>query len=421
MRSLLHLLPYLSRYRLPFWLGNGGLLVARLFEAVIPLLLKQGIDGVAAGRADLLWPSLGILACVLGRFVAIVSSRRVIRRIGVAVAYDLRRRVYAHLQLQGPRFFAQHPTGDLMARAINDIGLVRELVGLGTRTILVLLFSAAVGFAFMLVQSPSLTLLLLPPLPVITISAYLLARRVYNDSTALQAGFSTLSDRVQENMNGIRTIQALGQEDAETRRFGAVNTEYADRYYTLMRTNSIIASLMPMLGAACTLVILGVGGTQVISGAISIGTFTSFFWYVGMVLWPVREAGNMVNLVQRGAAAATRLFEILEHDPEIADRPAPDAPTRLRGAVSLRGVSYTYGGCDTPAVNDVHLEIAAGRPSRSSDASARASPPCCGSWYASWIRRRAACGSTDGTCASCPWRRSDATSPWSPRRRSSSR
>lgn len=360
MRSLLYLLPYLSRYRLPFWLGNGGLLVARLFEAVIPLLLKQGIDSVAAGHAALFWPSLGILACVLGRFVAIVSSRRVIRRIGIAVAYDLRKRLYAHLQRQGPRFFARHPTGDLMARAINDIALVRQLVGLGTRTILVLLFSAAVGFAFMLVQSPRLTLLLLPPLPVITVSAYLLARRVYADSTAVQAGFSTLSDRVQENMNGIRTIQALDQEDAETRRFGAVNHDYADRYYTLMRTNSIIASLMPLLGAACTLVILGVGGNQVLAGTISIGTFTSFFWYVGMVLWPVREAGNMVNLVQRGASATTRLFDILEHEPEITDRPAPHAPERLRGAISLRGLSYTYEGADAPALDDIRLEIAAG-------------------------------------------------------------
>ena len=360
MRSLLHLLPYLSRYRLPFWLGNGGLVLARLFEALIPLLLKRGIDSVAAGHAALLGPVLGIVACVLARFAAIVSSRRVIRRIGMAVAYDLRRRVYTHLQHQGPGFFARHPTGDLMARAINDIALVRQLVGQGTRTILVLLFSAAVGFLFMFVQSPSLTLLLLPPLPVVTIAAYLLARRVYHDSTALQAGFSTLSDRVQENMNGIRTIQALGQEDGETRRFGAVNDEYADRYYTLMRTNSIIASLMPLLGAACTLVILGVGGRQVLSGAISIGTFTSFFWYVGMVLWPVREAGNMVNLVQRGAAATTRLFEILDHEPEIADRPAPDAPDRLRGAVSLRGVSYTHEGSREPAVRDVDLEIAAG-------------------------------------------------------------
>jgi ATP-binding cassette subfamily B protein len=344
MTSLRRLLPYLSRYALPFWLGNGGLLLARLFEALIPLFLKLAIDSIAAGRSELAWPALGILGCVALRFVVIVFSRRVIRRIGMAVSYDLRKRVYAHLQRQGPRFFASHPTGDLMARAINDISLVRQLVGQGTRTILVLFFSAAVGLAFMLAQSPSLTVLLLPPLPFITIAAYWLARRVYGASTAVQEGFSDLSDRVQENMNGIRTIQALGQEDAESVRFGAVNSGYADRYYELMRTNSMIASLMPVLGASATVIILGVGGGKVLAGEMSVGTFTAFFWYVGMVLWPVREAGNMVNLVQRGAAATTRLFEVLDYEPEIEDRPAANAPKQLRGEIEIRDLSYSYPG-----------------------------------------------------------------------------
>lgn len=360
MSSLRRLLPYLSRYALPFWLGIAGLLLARVFEALIPLLLEQGIDHIAEGRQALGLPALGILACVVARFLVIFSSRRVIRRIGMAVSYDLRKRVYAHLQRQGPRFFAAHPTGDLMARAINDIALVRQLVGQGTRTILVLFFSAGVGLAFMLVQSPRLTLLLLPPLPLITLSAWWLARRVYATSTAVQEGFSQLSDRVQENMNGIRTIQALGQEDAETRRFAAINAGYADQYYALMRTNSIIASLMPVLGAACTLIILGVGGRQVLDGEISVGTFASFFWYVGMLLWPVREAGNMVNLVQRGAAATTRLFDILDHEPEIEDRPAARAPDRLRGGIRLRDLCFRYPGAARSALAGIDLTVAPG-------------------------------------------------------------
>ena len=360
MKSLLHLLPYLTRYKLPFWLGIGGLLLARVFEALIPLYLRQGIDSVADGRAALLFPSAAIAACVLARFVVIIFSRRVIRRIGVGVAYDLRKRLYAHLQFQGSRFFAKHPTGDLMARAINDIGLVRELVGLGTRTILVLFFSAAVGLIFMIRLSPELTLLLLLPMPVITLSAYLLARRVYVASTAVQEGFSTLTDRVQGNLNGIRTIQALGQEREEIRRFSDVNTTYADDYYSLMRTNSLISSLMPLLGATCTLIILGIGGAEVLAGQISIGTFTAFFWYVGMVLWPVREAGNMVNLVQRGSAAAKRLFDVLDHEPEIADRPVADAPERLGGRISLARAHYTYEDAEEPALHGVDLEIAPG-------------------------------------------------------------
>jgi ATP-binding cassette subfamily B multidrug efflux pump len=140
----------------------------------------------------------------------------------------------------------------------------------------------------------------------------------------------------------------------------AVNAEYADRYYALMRTNSVIASLMPVLGAACTVIILGIGGSQVLSGEISVGTFTSFFWYVGMVLWPVREAGNMVNLVQRGAAATTRLFEVLDNEPEIEDRPAPGAPGSLRGDVELRDLRFHYPGAATPALDGIDLHVPRG-------------------------------------------------------------
>ncbi len=163
---LRRLLPYHRRYWQPFWLGIAGLLLARVFEALIPLYLRDGIDLLSGGQGDgvavsqnaLAWPAVAILVCVLLRYLFLVVSRRVIRRIGIAIAYDLRKRFYAQVQRMGPAFFALHPTGDLMARAVNDIGLVRQLVGMGLRTILVLVFSAVIGLAFMFTLAPVLTL-----------------------------------------------------------------------------------------------------------------------------------------------------------------------------------------------------------------------------------------------------------------------
>lgn len=352
MSSLRRLLPYLTRHRVPFWAGIAGLLAARIFEALIPFFLKIGLDRVAAGDDGLAQPVLAILGCVVAIFLLIASSRRVIRNLGVAVAYDLRKRVYDHLQHQGRTFFARHSTGDLMARAINDVQLVRQLIGQGTRTVLVLFFSAAVGLVFMINESPALSLMLLPPLPIIGVVAYFTARHVYDRSTAVQEGFSTLSERVQENLNGIRTIQALGQEEPEIARFQAVNGEYADRYLALMRMQSFIQALMPALGAACTIVILGYGGQKVLAGELSVGTFTSFFWYLGMVLWPVREAGNMVNLLQRGASAADRLFELLDHAPEIEDLAPGAEAAPLRGEIELRNLSFAYDPAAAPTGED---------------------------------------------------------------------
>jgi ATP-binding cassette subfamily B protein len=360
------LLPYHDRYKGPFWFGMAGLLMARVFEAAIPIYLRDGIDLLvaAAPGADatalLWWPSLAILLCVLARFGCIVVSRRVIRRIGVAVAYDLRKRIYDHLQRQGPAFFARHPTGDLMARAINDINLIRQLIGMGLRTILVIAFSAIVGLACMLWLAPVLTLLLLLPLPVIGVLGWWMARRVFEESLAVQEGFADLSEQVQENLNGIRTVQALVQEQNEVARFDAVNQHYTDRFFALSRTNSFIQGVMPWLGAFSTVIILGYGGALVLSGELTVGTFTAFFSYVSMVLWPVRQAGQMVTLWQQGASGAERLFEVLDHAPEIEDRTDPGAPAEIRGALSLRHLTYRYPGATTDALAGIDLDIAPG-------------------------------------------------------------
>ncbi len=360
MHPLQRLLPYYRRYWLPFTAGNLLLVGSRLFEAAIPALLGAGIDRIAAGKPAGLAVAFGILASVAGRFAAILIGRRAVRRIGVAVAYDLRNRLYAHLERQGPGFFARYRTGDLMARAINDIGLVRQLVAQGVRTALVLGFSGLIGLACMFHQSPRLALWILPPLPLVFTVAWRLSGRLRDESVRVQAGFSELSERVQENLGGIRTIQALAQEEAEALRFAVVNDRYAAHNLALVTTGSRIAAWMPGLGALCTLTVLMVGGQLVQSGSLSLGAFTAFLWYLGMLLWPVREAGNIVNLFQRGFAGCDRLFELLDTPPEIVDPPAPSAPHEILGRIELAHVRCHYPGSVRPALEDVSLALAAG-------------------------------------------------------------
>ena len=371
---LRRLLPYHSRYKVPFWGGAIMLLSARVLEALIPLFLRDSIDAIhaaqpriAAGEVTvamaqqaLVFPAVAILACVLVRLVMLANARRIIRRIAVFVAYDLRKRVYAHLQLQGPAFFARHPTGDLMARAINDIGLVRELLGSGIRTILVNLTMALTGMVAMLLLAPVLTLLLLLPLLPIGVVGWFAARQVFQRSLRVQEGFSDLSEQVQGNLYGIRTVQALVQEQNEIRRFDAVSDEYVARFNALVRLNSFISAVMPWLAAFSTVVILGYGGTLVRDGALSLGTFTAFFSYVGMVLWPVREIGQMVTLWQRGASGTQRLFDVLDAEPEIRDAPAADAPREIAGAIVLRGLHYRYPGAARDALQGIDLRVETG-------------------------------------------------------------
>jgi ATP-binding cassette subfamily B protein len=374
MSPLRRLLPYYYRYKRPFWAGVFMLLFARALEGVIPLLLRESVDAIAAAlpqvragattpgsaREALILPVVGILLCVVLRVLTMAHARRVIRRIAVHVAYDLRKRVYSHLQLQGPAFFARNPTGDLMARAINDISLVRELVGSGSRTILVNVTMILVGLACMLALAPLLTLMLLVPMIPIAIVGSWAGRRVYARSMAVQKGFSDLSAKVQGNLNGIRTIQALVQEENEIRRFDVISNQYVDRFHALMRLNSFISAVVPWMAAFSVVVVIGYGGSMVQSGAMSLGTFAAFFAYIGMVLWPVSELGNMVTIWQRGASGARRLFEVLDEAPDVLDDPDPSAPEVIEGSIELRALSYRYPQANAPALRDLNVVIPKG-------------------------------------------------------------
>lgn len=373
MRSLLRLSIYLKRYRVSFGLAVLGMIIARGFEGMIPLFVKTGIDRIAAGEAGLVdgsldfataretlsGPALAIVGCVILQMLVTIAYRIAMRRIGVNAAYDLRNRLYDHLQLQGPGFYSQYTIGDLMARAINDITLCREILAGAIRMTLILLLTAIIGLIFMFSLSPALTTAILLPMPLIGFVAYLFSKKIYARSRRVQEGFAELSAFVQENLNGIRTVQSMAQEDREIERFEQVNQDFADRNLTLFVTTSFLGALMPMLAASGTLIIIGYGSLLLERGDITLGTFAAFFSYLALVLWPVREAGALVTQWQRGASGTARLFEIMDYEPEIQDRPSNEFP-ELTGKISVRGLSFRYEGKEKYALKDVSFDVAQG-------------------------------------------------------------
>lgn len=370
MKALLRLWPYFQQYAWAFWSGISGLLIARIFEAMIPLYVKEGIDAIADGQQAIAsgtstWalsvetlsgPALAIVLCVLAQMAVTIVSRILIRRIGMTAAFDLRNRVYSHLQRQGPGFFGQYTIGDLMARSINDISLIRQFIAGTTRMTMVLIFTASVGLIFMFSLSVELTLAVLAPMPLITLIAWYYSKRIYAQSHQVQQGFSELSTFVQENLNGIRTVQAMAQEAREVARFDAVNGRFLEYNMLLFSTTSLLGALMPVLAAAGMLVIIGYGSHLVTSGAMTLGTLAAFFSYLALLLWPVREAGSLVTQWQRGASGTARVFEILDYQPEIQDEGVTEYP-ELTGKVSVRHLSYRYENKDRNALDDISFDV----------------------------------------------------------------
>jgi ATP-binding cassette subfamily B multidrug efflux pump len=221
------------------------------------------------------------------------------------------------------------------------------------------LMTAIVGLAFMFSLSPSLTLAILLPMPVIGLVAYVFSRRIYALSRRVQEGFAGLSTFVQENLNGIRTVQAMAQEEREIERFRGINQDFADRNLELFTASSFLGALMPVLAASGTLIIISYGSVLLSRGEITIGTFAAFFSYLVLVLWPVREAGSLVTQWQRGASGTQRLFEILDYQPEIQDQPSPEFP-ELTGKISVQQLTYQYEGKDKFALKDVSFDVSPG-------------------------------------------------------------
>ena len=333
LKSLFRLKSYVVPYRWRLGAGIVAFGIARFFEALVPILLAIGIDRIAEGNLDLLLPVAGIFAAVVGRFGVVSVARYLVRSAGIRVSFDLRQALFNALQHQGASFFNRYTIGDMMTRAVADIALIQRLIAMGTILLVILVYATLIGFGFMLYLSPSLTLLLLPPLPFVFFYARWASHQMAAASKDVQDRMSDLADHVQENLSGIRTIQAMVQEEHEIARFLDTNQAYSNAFYQQARINSLMAAWMPTLAAVCSITIIGYGGYLVIEGELSAGQLVAFLMYVNMVVQPFRVAGFVISLFQRAAVASDRLFEVLSLDPEITDAPSGNAPDLIRGDI----------------------------------------------------------------------------------------
>ncbi len=361
-------MPFVRPYKYKVLAGFIGFFLARLFEASAFLLVAEGIDAIdLLGRTGeiLKWRSVGLIAIaivltVLARFIVVIFSRIVLRRIGIAVAFDLRQKLYASVQLQGTQFFSRISVGDIMIRAIQDISLIQRLLSFGFILLVIMVYAPVIALAVMFYRSASLTLLILPALPIIFLYCWYMAKQLAVTSLAVQQRLSDLSTHTQENLSGIRTVQAMVQEDHEIARFLKTNDAYADAFYAQARINSLMVAWMPLFAQICQLAMLVVGGMQVLDGRISIGDLFVFFYFLNMLLQPIRMAGFMVTLVQRAGVATRRLYEIFDAAPEIQDRPSGETPSEIKGEFELRHLSYAYPGTQKQVLRDISLTIQAG-------------------------------------------------------------
>ncbi|MEE2914174.1 MAG: ABC transporter ATP-binding protein [Pseudomonadota bacterium] len=361
---LKHLGTYFSRYALVLIAAIFGLLITRILDAMVPLLMKDAIDSLAdpALPPNIVWPALLMVAIVCVRFGIFIVARRVMRRISIAVSYDLRKRIFNHVQYQGTAFFNRFNTGDLMSRAINDINMVRMVVSFGWVNIITFVFTIATGMYFMFDLSAELAIWVIIPLPFVAIVGFMMARAMFPYYRDQQEAMASLTAFTQENLNGIRTIQAMAQEEREIDRFHTVSSHYANMVYRATRFQAWLNLAMPILTTASPVIIIFYGGALVLQGQITIGTFMAFFSYMMLVVMPVRMIGMSLSMFTAAAAGTERIFEILNYEPEVrdAESPSQEALASVSGEITFQGLNLRYPETEKDVLSNINIEVLPG-------------------------------------------------------------
>jgi len=352
--------PYLKRYRRSLVLGMGSLILKDLAHASVPLILGGAIDALTSRRplSVILLFALSLVVVAAVRSTFQFWMRVILIGISRDIEYDLRNDLFAHLVGLSPDFYARQRTGDIMARATNDLNAVRMMLGPGimywTETSLTFVLAIAV----MAFKDWRLMFFAVLPAPVVSVAVMLFGRAIHQRFETIQAMFSDISSRVQENLSGVRMIRAFVQEAAELRRFEELNKDYIRENLRLVRISGLFQPLLEGLIGVTFLVVLWAGGYQVLHGKLSMGGFVMFNTYMGFLVWPMIALGWVVNLMQRGTASMGRINQILHERPTIA---APQRPTPIPdacGEIEFRGASLDYPS--GRALDGVDLLIPAG-------------------------------------------------------------
>ena len=381
-KRLQPLYPYLWRYRRRYLIGFAALLCDVAFWLAIPMIIKYAIDdlqmGVTAEKLSLYIRWLVFVA--LGRAFFLFWKRIILVGISREAEYDLRNDLYRHLNRLSLSYFQRNRTGDLMSRATNDMNAVRMLLGPGIMYSVNTFVTLAAALAIMISISPKLTFYCFLLMPVVVGVVIFFGRRIHERFETIQAMLSNLSAKVQESLAGIRVVRAYAQEEAEIARFREANEEYVVRNMKLIRLWGVFYPSLEVLLGLTYVMVLWMGGREVVSGNITIGSFVAFNAYMGQLTWPMIAMGWVVNLFQRGTASLGRLNQILSEQPEIADRPdlspavsshAVAQAARPHGAedgrgepahgvdIEFRNLSFSYNG--QPVLHRVDLSIPAGK------------------------------------------------------------
>lgn len=355
-----YILQELWKRRWRLFLGVIALFIVDGLQLIVPLIVRSAVNdlvGGRGGRLDFYALYLTVIAFLV--FLFRFGWRYFIFGTSRLIEQDLRSRLYAHLLRLPQGYYIQHPTGELMAHATNDLEAIRFACGQGVLMLSDALFIASFSLAVMLGISPRLTLYAFIPLPILALVVLRFGRVVHRRFQRVQEAFSQLTERVREGLSGVRVVRAFAREEGMERAFHETNLMNVQVNMALVRIQGVFEPTVGFLAGLGTGFILWFGGRGVLAGELALGDLVAFTSYLGMMVWPMMALGQVVNVLQRGAASMVRIQTILSTEPEIQSPPRPH-PLPAPKTIEFRNLTFHYPGVAKPVLREVSLRIEEG-------------------------------------------------------------
>lgn len=361
MKHLRSLLPYYRPYLRGVLAGLGLVVVSNVFTIAGPFFLKLAVDAitVSLSREVILTYAVLIVGAAVLSGITRYGMRQLLNSISRRIETDLRNDLFGHLLRLSPEFYDRWRTGDLMSRATNDVLAVRQVVGPAIMYLVNTVAVSVFALALMIWISPTLTAIAMIPMVLIPVAVVWFGSRIHSRFERIQEQFSELNNFAQENLSGIRIVKAYAREDDQVRRFGIRSAEYMERNLDLARIWGAFFPVLRFLGGLGGVIVLWMGGREVIAGHITIGDFIAFGFYLTLLMWPMIAVGWVTNLFQRGAASMGRINALLATEPAIDDA-AETVGGPITGAIEFRHVWFRYPDTERWVLEDVNFAIEPG-------------------------------------------------------------
>jgi ATP-binding cassette, subfamily B, multidrug efflux pump len=357
------LINFIKEHKASYIIGVFFMLLTSYIQTLFPKVLGKTIDLLKMNNfapKSIYYNIIYILLIAIGTFASTYAWRNLVIGNARNLECYLREKLFDHFQKLSPEFYNRRKTGDLIAYAINDINAVRMTFGPATAMSINGVVICAISiYSMASAVNWRLTLLSLLPVPFIVYFMFNIGNTVRKRFKKVQETFASISDRVQENINGIRVIKAYVQEDEEVKRFEELNDQMVESNLSMIRISAYLSPLIELCFSISFVLNLIMGGNMVLKGSISLGDFIAFNGYLTMIMVPIISMGRVITIFQRGMASLNRLNEIFSVQPDVKDG-SPLIKSSIKGSLKIKNLSFSYPGSKEKAISNIDLVIPKG-------------------------------------------------------------